>query len=73
MGNNICVYKHEDLIAEDFYLKKRLMSFINDLSYFGGGTLIHEVGRKHLQRLIDIQLLIEARSWEDRKFIFGKF
>lgn len=62
MKINVYVYKEEDLTVEYFYQKKWLMSFISDLGYFGGGTSMDEDDRKCLQRLINIQLLIKARS-----------
>lgn len=38
MGNEVYVYKKEDLTAEYLYHKKQKMGFISDLGYFGGGT-----------------------------------
>lgn len=49
------------------------MSFICDLDFLGGGNPSEEADQKHLQRLIDIMLLIEAHSQEETKAIFGKF
>lgn len=62
MGNNVYAYKEKDLLYEAMYQKKRLMNFISDLGYFGGVTYMEEANWKHLYRLIDDQLVIEARS-----------
>lgn len=73
MGNIMYVYKEKDIAAEDLYQKRRLVSLINDMGYFGGGTPTYEVDHKHLQCLTDVQLMMEAHSQEYRKVIFGKF
>lgn len=52
---------------------KWLISLISDLGYFGGGNPVGEVGPKHVQRLINVQLLTKVCSWEGRKVIFVKF
>lgn len=48
MENGMYVYKEDDLSTEDFYQKKRLMSFINDLCYLIGGIPSKEADRKRL-------------------------
>lgn len=62
MGNNVYVYKDEDLITDELYQNKLLMSFIRDLGCFGGGTAIYEVNQNFLQYLVNVQLLMEPRS-----------
>lgn len=52
--------------------KAWFMKFINNLGYLWWGTLVDEVEKKHLQCLIDIWLLIGARSLEEKKTIIGK-
>lgn len=49
------------------------MSFTNDLGYFEGETPMDDADRKCLQRLINFELLMESRSREERKVIFGRF
>lgn len=38
MGNNVYIYKEEDISDEALYQKKQMMSFIGKLGYFRGGT-----------------------------------
>lgn len=54
------------------YQKKQMMSLIRDLGYFAGIVPSEEADRKHLQHLVDIQLLVEACFREQQKFVFGK-
>lgn len=49
------------------------MSAIHHPGYFEGGNPSEEAGQTCLQSLIDIQLLKEACSQEERQVIFGKF
>lgn len=67
------MYKDNNLSTEDLYYKKLLMSFISDLGYLRGGVPSKKADQRRLYHLIDIQLLMEASSQEERKVIFGKF
>lgn len=73
IGNEVYVYKDNDLTIEDLYQKKRLMSFFIDLGYFRGGTPTEETDQKCLQRIINVQLLMETRSSEERKVFLVSF
>lgn len=66
------MYNENDLSGEAWYQKGRLVKFINNLGYIEGVTPMEEVDKKQLNRLIGVQLLIRARSWEERRTIFGK-
>lgn len=52
---------------------KIFIDFINRLGYLGGGVPPAEAGRKHLNRLIDVSLLIGTCSREDLWIVFVKF
>lgn len=54
-------------------LQKRLTSFIKDPSYPGGVTPQDEATQKRLKHLIDTHLLMDTRTREEKKIIFGKF
>lgn len=72
MGNRLQVYKEEDLSQEELCVKKRLSSFVKDLGYLGGSIPQDEVDKKCLKCLIDTRLVMEVRTMEERKIIFGK-
>lgn len=72
LGNRLYVYSEKELPNEAQHQKGRLMKFINNLGYIGGGISVEEVDKKRLKRLFNVQLLIRARSEEERKTIFSK-
>ena len=72
LENRLYLYSEKELPNEAQYQKGRLMKFINNLGYIGGGILMEEVDKKCLKRIFNVQLLIRARSQEERKPILGK-
>lgn len=64
MENDTYVFKEGDFSDEHSYQNKRLVGFVNSLIYLASGVPSVEADKKHLSRLIDIPLLIEARSCE---------
>lgn len=67
-GNGLYAYKGDDLSQEELYLKMRLKSFVKDQGYPRGVNPQDETARKHLKRLIDSRLLMDACTREERKF-----
>lgn len=50
-----------------------MVGFVNNLGYLWGGVPSDEVDRKHLKRMINVPLLMRARSNEDHWIAFDKF
>lgn len=73
LKNGSYVYKEWDFYDEDSYQKKIFIDFIDKLGYLGGEVPPAEAGRKHLNRLIDVSLLIGTCSREDLRIVFVKF
>lgn len=55
------------------HIKREVDRLFNKLGYLGGEFPYTEADMKCLKHLIDISLLIEARSCEDFHISFGKF
>lgn len=49
------------------------MGFIKELGYPGGITTWDEASQNHSKRLIKTHFLVDTRSNEERKVIFGEF
>lgn len=71
IGNELHVYKGGNLSHEDLYLKKSTICFIKELGYPVSITPRDEASRKHLKRIIDTHLLVDACIKDGRKVIFG--
>lgn len=65
--------KRDIFFDEDSYQKKRLVDFFINLSYPGGGVPSAEADKKHLKRVIDVSLLMGARSRKDQRTAFSNF
>lgn len=73
MKNGIYVYKEEGVSYKESYQNKILVDFVNLLGYLGGAVPSAETDKKRLKRLIDVSLLIRARSRKDHRIDFGMF
>lgn len=60
LGNELYVYKGDDISREELYLKKRMVSFVKDLGYPRGVTPQDEASHKHLKRLTDTRQRMDA-------------
>lgn len=49
------------------------MIFVKDLDHLRSVSSHDEAARKHLKRLIDTRLLMDDRTGEESKIIFGRF
>lgn len=58
MKNDKYVYKERYFSNGESYQNKKLVGFVNNLGYLGGGVPSAKVDRKHLKHLIDVPLLI---------------
>lgn len=65
MGNGLYVYKWDDISHMDLYLMKQLIGFIRELGYPEGITPCDEASQKHLKRLVDTCLLLDACTREE--------
>lgn len=70
MGNGLYIYKWDDIYHMDIYLKKQLMSFIRELAYHEGITPCDKASQKHLKRLVDTCLLLDAYTREEGRLFF---
>ena len=66
LGNNFFVYIEKYFSKESQYQIDRLVKFVNNMGCVGETPVI-EIYKKRLKHLIDVQLLIKARSWEEKK------
>lgn len=72
VGNEIYVYKGEDIYQENLYLSKQMISFIQYSGYPMGVTPQDEAAQKHLKWHIDTLLLMDAHTMKEMEIIFGK-
>lgn len=72
MGNGLYIYIEEGLYQEYLYLNKQIMNFFKDPIYTRGVTPPDEASHKHLKRLTDTRLLMDAYTREERNIIFGE-
>lgn len=72
LGYNFFTCNEKELLEEAQYQKDQLVKFINNTGYIRRVTHVTEVNKKHLKRMINILLLVKARSREERRTIFSK-
>lgn len=73
VGNGLDVYEECNLFQEELYLKKRLFSFVKELTHVGSVTPHNEASKKRLKLFIEIHLLIGVHTKEERNVVFNKF
>lgn len=70
VGNEIYVYKGEDIYQENLYLSKQMIGFVKYPGYPMGVTPQDEAAQKHLKCHIDTLLLMNAHTMKEREIIF---
>lgn len=71
MGNEVYIYKGQDLSHKELYSKKRLTNFVKDMGYLGGVTPQDEPNWEFFKCLINTRMLMDIRTKEERNIIFG--
>lgn len=72
MGNGPYIYKEGDLSKDELYLRKQLVTFVKGLDHFGGVIPSDETSKKRLKWHVKTRLLMDARTKEEKKAIFGE-